>query len=323
MYIPTIQDRAILMSTASSALYNATAFEYDPYTHEGKIIAFPGITGDADYHVGGIDMDQRTGSVYIGATAGAPFNTNGKNLTGPNHLIRYDTGRQEVLWIADLAGFQAEILAETGQFVSGFQDMAEDPRGNCYMLASFGNAIARIDPTGRDVSVFYNSGVNDSSILGIGGLFTVDDTLVVSDDRSGEFLVFDTKSSRGVARFVEPEGQPAEYTFTCDGLTAPERYGGTVALCSNDFVNGTGGIAVYQSLDGWQSAQWKGFIANDDPVAAGSTPTATVEIAGSIYISEEFFPPGLATGNATGGPEPRSSFPFVDITEQVDSLVGC
>jgi hypothetical protein len=264
-------------------------------------------------------MDVRSGSVYIGATAGAPFNTNGQNLSGPNHLMRYDTNTQQVLWTVDLAGFQAEILAESGQFVSGFQDQAEDPRGNAYMLATFGNAIARIDPAGKNVSVFYNSGTNDSSVSGIGGLFTVGNTLVVSDDRSGSFLVFDTRAARGVPQFVKPQGQPDDYKFTCDGLLGPAKYDGTVALCSNDFLNGTGGIAVYQSLDGWRTAQWKGVVANDDPVAAGSTPTATVEIAGSIFISEEFFP----TANATGGPTPRSSFPYVDITEEVDKLLAC
>lgn len=298
-----------------SAIYNASVLEYDPYTQESKIINLPNITGNIDYEVGGIDMDIRTGSVYITVNAPAPFKTDGRNLTGPNRLVRYDTFRQRILWEVDLAGFQDEVLARTGQFVSGFQDQAEDPRGNAYILATFGNAIARIDPEGQEVSVFFASGLN-SSILGIAGLFTVGDTLVVSDARSQGFLVFDTRAKQGVPTKVKPQGEPN--VFGCnDGLIAPSKYGGTVALCSNDKINGTGGIAVYQSWDGWKNAQWKGFILNNDPVAIGSTPTATVEIAGSIFISEEFF----ATRGATR-PQPRSQFPFVDITSKVRDLVG-
>jgi hypothetical protein len=313
MYTPP---ETVFLISCSSALYNGTLFEYDPYTHESKMITIPGITGNPAYHVGGIDMDVYSGSVYIGANAGTPFITDGRNLSGPNRLIRYDTFTQGLLWEVDLSGFQEEVLAQTGQFVTGFQDQAEDPRGNAYMLASFGNAIARIDSRGQEVSVFYAPGLHNSSILGIQGLFTIEDTLVVSDDRSLGFLVFDTREKRGVPTKVKPQGEPKGYVFSCDGLLAPSKYGGTVALCSNDFVNGTGGIAVYQSWDGWESAQWKGFILNNDPAALGSTPTATVEIAASIFISEELF----ASGDVN--PQTRLKFPFIDITSQVENLLS-
>jgi hypothetical protein len=129
--------------------------------------------------------------------------------------------------------------------------------------------------------------------------------------------VFDTRSpGQASPNLVKPMEEPEGYVFTCNGLLAPSKYGGSVALCSNDYVNGTGGIAVYESKDGWRSAQWKGFIVNNNPLTTGSTPTATVEIAESIYISEEFFPSIVTgTGNSTVSTT-RSSFPYVDITAQ-------
>lgn len=95
------------------------------------------------------------------------------------------------------------------------------------------------------MSIFFASGLN-SSILGITRLFTIGNTLVVSDARSPGFLVFDTRAELGVPTKVKTQGEPN--VFGCnDGLTAPSKYGGTVALCSNNRINGTGGIAVYQS----------------------------------------------------------------------------
>jgi hypothetical protein len=105
-----------------------SVFEYEPYTQESKIITLPNITGNIDYEAGVINLDIRTGSVYITVNAPAPFKTNGRNLTRPNRPVRYNTFTQRILWEVVLAGFQEEVLARTGKFVSGFQDQAEGPR---------------------------------------------------------------------------------------------------------------------------------------------------------------------------------------------------
>jgi len=62
---------------------------------------------------------------------------------------------------------------------------------------------------------------------------------------------------------------------------------------------------------GGRARSGKGLILNNDPVAVGSTPTATVEISASIFISEEFFAPGDVN------PQTRLKFPFVDITSKL------
>ncbi|KAK2750154.1 hypothetical protein FQN57_004650 [Myotisia sp. PD_48] len=297
----------------AGALYNSTVLVYDPITLEKKIISFPDVSGKPEYHVSGIDVDTRSGSVYIGTSSGTPFGSGGRNLTGPNHLVRYDTRSERVLWSADLAGFQEQVVKTTGKMVSGFQDQAEDLQGNSYMLASFGNAIARISRDGKDVSVFYAPGLNEAFPLGFGGIFSLRNTLVVSDNREQAFYVFDAKDKMGKPKIVKPEGSPKDYVFTCDGLIAPSKYKGTVALCANNRgVPAPGGIAVYQSKDSWATAQWKGLILNDDPAVVGGRATTTVEITGSIFINTIF---GRSATN------PRSSFPYVDITSKVQALL--
>ena len=304
---------------ANSALYNASAIQYDPYSGEIKEITFPGVSGDTRYHVGGVDYDG-FGHIYFAADYGNAFNLTelGKDLNGPNMLIKYNTYTETIGWIIDVAPFQAEIEAETGELVAGFQDMAEDPRGNIYLLASFGNAIARITPDGQEISVFYNSGVRNVSVTGIEGLFAVGDTLVVSDDRTLGFLVFDTRTEgQTTPKAVRPNGRPTGLDlYMCDGLVAPAKYNGSIALCSIDFLNGTGGIAVYESTDGWNTIDYKGYVKNDSPQTSNSTPTDTVQIADSIYIVEQFF-------QATPEPvEAKDFFPFIDITAAVDALVA-
>ena len=126
---------------------------YDPYRQTSELITIPGITGNSDYTVTGIDYDGM-GSMYFAATSLTAFqattsgNTSLANFTGPNSIIRYDTNARKISWVSDLVPIHNEILQRTGKLVTGFQDMAEDDQGNAFVIASFGSIIVKIDRSG-------------------------------------------------------------------------------------------------------------------------------------------------------------------------------
>ena len=287
---------------------------YDVYTKTSESITFPNITGDSVFHVSGVDFDVRTGAVYFAADAGAAFNTNGEDLSGPNLQIKYDTNTNKIAYIADMAPVIAEIKNLTGFQVGGFQDMAEDEAGNSYYIATFGSAIAKVSPTGQ-ASIFYNDSnvvvTNGTTQAGWGGIFSVGNTLVLVDN--GDLVTFDTTASPAVPNFHAPLNVPAGFTVNCDGFYAPPMFEGTIALCSDDSFNGTGGLTVLESKDNWETGTYLGFVANDAAESMGGTPTASVQIADSIYISEEFF---------TDANETRTEFPFIDVTSRVKAICG-
>jgi hypothetical protein len=56
--------------------------------------------------------------------------------------------------VSDLIPIRNEILQRTGKLVNGWQDMAEDGKGNTYTITSFGTVIVKIDRHGTP-SVWY------------------------------------------------------------------------------------------------------------------------------------------------------------------------
>ena len=128
---------------------------YDPYTTSETIITIPGISYNSSYHISGIDYDVNTGYMYFSASGVQAFVTEGNDLNGPNKLVKYDTTRQSIAHIADMANFQASVQTATGQTISGFQDMAKDEHGNSYFVASYGSSIAKVDCKGAVTSFFH------------------------------------------------------------------------------------------------------------------------------------------------------------------------
>ena len=114
-------------------------------------------------------------------------------------------------------------------------------------------------------------------------------------------------------------GLPSDYTrVSCDGLLNPTRYANqSVLLCSEDALGTGGSITVFRTSNNWVSAKYVGSVANDDPLADGSIPSATVRIANSLYISPFFVTDGPVQDTAGNG----TSVPFIDITAKVDALV--
>jgi hypothetical protein len=75
------------------------------------------------------------------------------------------------------------------------------------------------------------------------------------------------------------------------------------------------GVEVFRSKDGlWNEAEGLGQVLNNDCLADGANVTATVQVGSRIYMNEEFF--------ADAFPGNRTMFPWVDITADVDGLLG-
>ncbi|KAF4636665.1 hypothetical protein G7Y89_g1425 [Cudoniella acicularis] len=296
---------------------NNSVLEYDTCGDTYTEIIFPGITDNPTYLVTGIDYSPITKDIYISADARAAFYTNGLNLTGPNMLIRYSPSTQSIIYSSDMSAILLEIYNETGKLVGGFQDQAEDLEGNAYYMVTWGNLLVKVTP-GGEASKYYLPPLSElnTTAPGFGGLFALGNMLVVSDAISASFVIFDLTSPTGLPKFVKPSKVPSGYSpLLCDSLYAPEKYAGTVALCADDWVDGIGAVVVYRSSDEWKSAEYVGMVFNDRVKFPGSTATATFEVGEGIFTSQAYLP------DAAGVVPIVLSFPFVDISTQIDALI--
>lgn len=304
-----------------SANFNASVLIYDPYTSSYEILEFDGITNTDPYHVSGIDYDASTGSILISANSGNPFVTSGSNMTGPNKIIRYDTNTNSVAYTADLADFTAELAAGnvTG---GGFQDFAEDPSGNAYVPTVFHvPGIAKITKDGSISSWYIGEPSTTSSYIYLGIIYhEATNKLIVTAPYLSTFVSFDVGSDSPAPTNITMNGRPADGSYPgleCDGLINPARYNRDVLLCSE---NGLQAITLWGTTDDFTSVEYIGQVVDNSTteIATWGSPTATVEIGKTIYISNEFFH-DLNEFDVAGN---RSSFPFVDATAQFDAIVA-
>ena len=277
-------------------------------------ISNPNVGNYTPYEVGGIDFDLNTGSVYVAANNADAFAStisgdySKANFTVPNHILRYDT-RSNKLTDVNLSGAQAEFKTKTGgNLTNGFQDMAEDRAGNSYAIGTFGNSIVKIPAGSSNASLWYATEPY-SPAYGFGGIVALDDLLVVSDTASEGFVTFQTKASEPQAVYVKPSDVPANLSFMADGLFAPTKYSGKVLLWSNDYT----GTVVYGSEDNWKSARYVGLVPNEGE-AQGGLVTDAFEIGENLFVVSEFFQAKLP-------PETKTSWKFLDITQQVEAVV--
>ncbi|UKZ96831.1 uncharacterized protein TrAFT101_011608 [Trichoderma asperellum] len=294
--------------------YNASVAVYDPYRDEYELIDFPGITGNDDYTITGIDYDGM-GSIYFAATSYTAFvaTTSGNpalaNFTGPNSIIRYDTNTREILWITDLVPIQEEVFRQTGNLITGFQDMAEDNQGNTYVIGTFGSIIVKINRNGTPQIWYEPKYINDTLVSG--GIVRSGDRIVINDRVAPGLLTFDINEPRGYPVYVHLEGFPTNYTGGGDELLLPSRYGGKVILWSDDFY----GTRVVGSTNNWKTAEYLRLVPMDDNLSRqGGYTTGSFEAGQAIYSLTEFFQP-------TRSVKPKQEFLMVDMTEQIDELV--
>ncbi|KAL6881397.1 hypothetical protein J3F83DRAFT_711170 [Trichoderma novae-zelandiae] len=294
--------------------YNASVAVYDPYSRESEVVIIPGITGNDDYTITGIDYDGM-GSMYFAATSYTAFvaTTSGNpalaNFTGPNSVIRYDTKSRRIRWIADLVPIQKDIFKRTRKLVTGFQDMAEDDQGNSYVMGTFGSVILKINRNGTPRIWYEPKNINDTLVSG--GIVRSGNKLVINDRVAPGLLTFDISEPEGRPVYVHPEGFPANFSGGGDGLLLPSKYSGKIILWSDDFY----GTRVVGSRNGWKTAEYLGLAPMDGTLGSqGGFTTGSFEVGQTIYSLTEFFQLARPV-------KPKKDFLMVDMTEQVDDLV--
>jgi len=299
-----------LLLIRTSSLYNGTVVVYDPY--KAKVvdtIILPDISFNPVLHVGGVDYDHRTGLFYIVADAGAPFNTNGKDITGPNYVMKFDPITKDILWTVDLT-------IVTQERYSGFQDLEEDAQGNVFVVGTWPASILRISGRDRGIRPWYVPEPLNQTRKGLSGIAAKDDNLLAYDingGNGGKLLRFNMTAERGVP--VEVPLTPPTFLGLGDAVYLPPKYDGKVLLIS---IDAEGTVVIVSSDGKWEKAEYKGLIPRGTTGdAAGSAITASVQIGQSIYTVLEWFDapiPGSLAGN-------RTVFPWKDITAEVEALV--
>ncbi|KAI0876917.1 hypothetical protein GGS24DRAFT_512702 [Hypoxylon argillaceum] len=334
------------------SLYNASVVVYDPYKASVvETIEFPNITRTVPFHIGGIAWDPYAGKnknskngankptdeITILVDAAPAHETAGRDVSGDNYIIRWSATSHRVLWTANLTA------VSRGRY-GGPQDVEHDGRGNIYVLGTYPGTLLRLSPDGRAVDEWYvpppspaagnATAAIDHAVLGYTGFAAADeDTLLVADARNGSaaggaLYRFDMAAAKGVPTPVpiaypgaEGPSAPQEAIRPGDAVYLPPRYGNSVLLIAEHGA----GVSVLRSRgerggsSKWRSAEFLGRIPNPaDVTASGGLVTAAVEIAGSVFMVEEWFTDPLVPGTSAGN---RTSFPLVDITAELDVLV--
>lgn len=213
---------------------------------------------------------------------------------------------------------QTRVSNSTG---GGFQDSAEDTEGNAYVSTTFNvGAIAKISSSG-DVTPWYIGDASAAPYIYSGLVFDeATNKLIVTAGSRGIFQSFDVASNAPAPTDITMNDRPADGSYPglgCDGLISPARYGRKVLLCSD---NGQAATTLWATNDDFVSVRYIGQVKNNgtEEVAKFGTVVATVEIANSLYVNNEFF-------NDTGVFDvagDRASFPLVDSTVEFDALVS-
>ncbi|KAI0108914.1 hypothetical protein GGR51DRAFT_113768 [Nemania sp. FL0031] len=332
------------------SLYNASVVVYDPYKASVvTTIEFANITRTVPFHIGGVAWDpyasrkhsttKPADEITILVDAAQAHETAGHDVSGDNYIIRWDASAQTLLWAVNLT-------AVTRGRYGGPQDIEHDEQGNIYVLGTYPGTLLRVAGDGSAVTEWYvptpppsttpGGGTIDHEVIGYTGLAAVDgSTLLVSDARNrsadgGALYRFDMSAAKG-----EPIPVPIAYPTTTspsstvirpgDAIYLPPKYDNEVLLITEHDA----GVSVLRSRargtgaggqgDKWRSAEFLGRISNPPSVAAsGGLVTAAVEIAGSVFMVEEWFTDPLVPGMSAGN---RTSFPLVDITAQLDALI--
>ncbi|KAI1112900.1 hypothetical protein F5Y14DRAFT_442282 [Nemania sp. NC0429] len=317
------------------SLYNASVIVYDPYQSAViSTIEFPNITRTAPFHIGGVAWDRYTNrttgpidEVTILVDAAAAHETAGKDVSGDNILIRWSAPTQSVVWTSNLT-------AVTQGRYGGPQDIEHDIYGNIYVLGTYPGTLLRIPNTGGVAQEWYvprsssNSNAINHQVIGYTGLAAIEGTtLLVADARNnsragGALYKFDMSAAKGVPTPV-PITYPSRSQTVMrpgDAIYLPPKYDNDILLVTEHEA----GVSVLRSRAGrgkekWRGADFLGRIPNPPEVAkSGGLVTAAVEMAGRVFMVEEWFADSLVPGTSAGN---RTSFPFVDITAQLDALV--
>ncbi|KAK0621889.1 hypothetical protein B0T17DRAFT_618275 [Bombardia bombarda] len=286
-------------------LFNASLGVYNPYKDKLTVINFPGVTLNPDFHVGGVAWDPYTGLASVIVGQGNAFNTDGANITGDNFIEKFDPRTQMFIW-------RLNITAVSKGIYGGFNDIAHDPDGNTFFCGTYPSSIMKVDPKGQAVIPWYLPATINQTARGYSGIVSHSSTIVVLDSGVGKLFRFDAKSKRGTPTLVPI--QPDQIFEGGDSIRLPIKYSGRIMLVALH----ARGVAVLRSRNAdWKTAEYLGLVPNSPTLPAGASVVSTVQIGNSLYIVNEWFGDSMVPGTLAGN---RTTFPMVDITEQVDAL---
>ncbi|KAF1980207.1 hypothetical protein BU23DRAFT_562605 [Bimuria novae-zelandiae CBS 107.79] len=295
-------------------LWNASLGIYDPYTKEHEVVEFPGISHNPMLNMGGVGVDKRTGLVSLVANGPLEFPTNGANIAGDRWLISYDPKAKkesgQIRQVQPPAEKKAATLTEP---TGGFQDVEQDPAGNTLVVGSFPGTLTKVSKNGKTVTPWYLPATINSTNRGIGGIAASGWTLLAYGDASGALWKFDMRAPKGVPAVVPISGN---HSFApSDAIYLPPKYNAKVLLVAESAA----GTAVFKSEDSWTTAEYKGTVPLPK-LDLGTALVAPVQVGDGIYQVFAYFGDVGLGGRGTAGN--RTQFPFYDISEEVDELVG-
>lgn len=270
-------------------------------------ITIPGVTGNPEFHVSGVQVDTVWDRLSIIASAEGAFNTNGEDLSGDNILFQYNLKDKKFDWHYNLT-----VVAK-GHF-SGFQDLEHDKFGNVYVISTFPTSIVKVSANGVRGSFWYQEPNSNHTIEGFTGIAALHhgDALLVSDGISQQICRLNTEAEKGQPLRVHFDNVSKPLSTRSDGIYLPPLFKGTILLVSDNLL----GTIVLRSKDGkWQDAEKLGVI-NNLYLSEGGWTTATVEIAGRIYAITLFFE-DIEPGHTAN----RTSIPIYDITNSILELL--
>ncbi|KAK3681561.1 hypothetical protein B0T22DRAFT_522678 [Podospora appendiculata] len=299
-----------------ASLFNGSVVVYDPYRDKvTKILEFPAITNVLGQHASGLDYNPDTNLLSVVIDSQNPFLAEGADVTGDNWLIKYDLTRQRELW-------RTNLTAVTRGLWGGFQDVSVDTRGNSYVIGTYPKSVVKVTPWGQP-SVYYPPQTNDTTVHGYTGTAHVGNTMLVVDNNgtpessatgNSEIFRLDLNKAHGAPVLVPRT--PHTPIGEADKIHLPQAYGGTVLLVAEDLR----GLTVLRSLDGWHTAEHRGFIPSDFPVFFQKIVPSSIQIGPTKnYLIGQYFPGAFVPGTNSGN---RTDFPMFDLTAQIDALLA-
>ncbi|KAI8445412.1 hypothetical protein BY996DRAFT_4597977, partial [Phakopsora pachyrhizi] len=264
-----------------SSLYKASVIEYDPLNNTYREFKIPGISGNPMAHVSGIEASKwSSDTIWAIIDPAFVFATNGANMTGPDGLVSINITDQSMDIIYLKPVLERAQSINGGTRVVGAQDLVQAPDGSVYLIISFGQAIIKIVPQTRALSVFYSPKPAISKISYTGIELVSNHTLVVWNTAEGRFETFEINSPEPKAKFVKILNSKSldSRKIYGDALFGPSFAQGRCLLLSNP---GAKTIEVFTSNNGWNSATHRASI---DASRHGGFPSFTYETLGKIYF---------------------------------------
>ncbi|EXK46459.1 hypothetical protein FOMG_00178 [Fusarium oxysporum f. sp. melonis 26406] len=300
-----------------SSIYNASIVVWDPYSSSiQRVISLPGIS-----HSGLEALDKRLSGTVIDSTndvlsavvqADEFFLSGGNDVSGDNFVVKID--------LNTFAVKQINLTTTTKGQYGAFIDIDNGLSGDLYVNGGYPSSILHIDCKDK-VSPFYvREPTTAPRPFGFGGVVRVGDNLIASDNTNHQLVRF-TIYSGNSSPVVIP--QTNYHNFSGGGsLTLPHKYGGKVLLMAEDILaKNTTGVSVFNSMDGWETAKFLGFIESMDrklePPSVAISQTTAREIGDRIYSSVLFYDNKINPSMAGN----RTDFALRDITDSVDSLL--